>query len=46
MVSELIHNMLATSTTAWVGVGFIFTYMAVIVVTAIYRIFKADHMHH
>ncbi len=46
IISELWHNVLKSTAAGWVGVTGIFVYMTVIVATAIYRIKKADHMHH
>ncbi len=45
-LTELWHNMLHSTAAGTVGVIGIWTYMAIIVVTALYRIKKGDHMHH
>ncbi len=46
MFFDLIVNALHSSFAAYVGVGAIFVYFVVIIATALYRIKKADHMHH
>ncbi|GAB7081979.1 hypothetical protein [Megalodesulfovibrio paquesii] len=45
-LSELWHNMLQSTLPGTLGVIGIFTYMGLILTTAMYRIFKGDHMHH
>ncbi len=46
VISELFQNVLKSTAAGWVGVSGIFIYMGVIVAVALYRIQKADHMHH
>jgi len=46
MLSELWNNMMHSTAAGFVGVIGIFTYMAVILVAAIYRIKKGEHLHH
>lgn len=46
IISELLHNTAQSTTYGLIGVAGIFTYMTVIVVTAVYRIFKGDHLEH
>ncbi len=46
MISELIQNAMQSTPAGFVGVAGIFIYMTIIVVTAIYRIFKGDHLDH
>lgn len=46
MITELYHNALHSTPAGFVGVGWIFGYMAFIVITATFRIFKGEHMHH
>jgi len=43
---ELLENALHSTPQGFVGVSGIWIYMAVIVVTAIYRIRKGDHLGH
>ncbi len=45
-LTELYHNVLKSSLPGTLGVIGIFTYMALILSTAFYRIVKGDHMHH
>ncbi len=45
-IAELWNNMMHSTPQGFVGVIGIFSYMAVIVGTALYRIFKGEHMHH
>jgi len=46
MLAELWNNAMHSTAAGFVGVIGIFVYMSVIVVTALYRIKKGDHMHH
>lgn len=46
IISELLHNTAHSTTYGLIGVAGIFTYMTVIVVTAIYRIVKGEHLDH
>lgn len=46
MLTELVHNMLLSTTPGFIGVTLIFLYLALIVVTALKRIAEGDHMHH
>ncbi len=46
MIAELWQNMLQSTAAGTVGVTGIWTYMAVIIVIALYRIKKGDHMDH
>lgn len=45
-IYELLHNMGQSTIQGWFGVSGIYFYMTVIVVTALYRIRKGDHLHH
>ncbi len=46
MIEELWHSMMSSSWRAFFGVGGIFVYMGLILVTAMYRIKKGDHLDH
>ncbi len=46
IINELFHNVAHSTTYGLIGVAGIFTYMTIIVVTAVYRIFKGDHLEH
>ncbi len=46
ILAELWYNITHSTTYGIIGVGGIFVYMAIIVTTAIYRIFKGDHLDH
>lgn len=46
ILNELLYNIGKSSLPGVLGVTGIFTYMTIILVTAFYRIYKGDHMHH
>ncbi len=46
ILTELWGNMMHSTPQAFLGVPAIFIYFSIIVVTAAYRIRKADHMDH
>lgn len=46
MIAELVENMFHSSAAGTVGVIGIFTYMAVILCSALYRIKKGEHLDH
>lgn len=46
MLAELWNNMMHSTAAGFVGVIGIFVYMGTILVTALYRIKKGEHMHH
>jgi hypothetical protein len=46
MIAELIHNALQSTPQGYVGVSAIWIYMGVIIVVALYRIKKGDHLEH
>ena len=46
IISELFHNITHSTTYGLIGVAGIFTYMAIIVSVALYRIFQGDHLDH
>ena len=45
-LTELWNNMMHSTLRGFLGVTGIYTYMALIVVTALYRIKKGDHLGH
>ena len=46
MIMELVNNALHSTPQGFLGVSLIGVYFVVIVATAVYRIRKAEHMHH
>ncbi len=45
-LTELIHNMFNSTLRGYIGVTFIFAYMAWLVGMALYRVKKGDHLGH
>lgn len=45
-IAELFTNMMHSTTRGFIGVTFIFCYMAWILATALYRVKKGDHLGH